>query len=149
MKKLRQQKILEIISQHEIETQNQLIDALRENGINSTQATVSRDIRELRLVKELSTGGKYKYSVPAASGVLDYGDKLITIFRESVKSFECAQNIVVIKTYPGLANAACAAIDSMEIRFLVGSLAGDDTIFLAMTDNAAAEAFRKDIESML
>lgn len=149
MKKIRQQKILEIISQYEIETQNQLIDALRDKGMNSTQATVSRDIRELRLVKELTAGGKYKYSVPSASGVFDYGDKLITIFRESVKSFACAQNIVIIKTFPGLANAACAAIDSMDIRYLVGSLAGDDTIFLAMADNAAAESFRKDIESML
>lgn len=149
MKKLRQQKILELISVHDIETQNQLIDALHEAGINSTQATVSRDIRELRLVKELTADGKYKYSMPSASGVSDYGDKLIKIFRESVKSFACAQNIVVIKTYPGLANAACAAIDSMDIRYLVGSLAGDDTIFLAMVDNAAAEAFRKDIESML
>lgn len=149
MKKIRQQKILEIISQYEIETQNQLIDTLREKGFDSTQATVSRDMRELRLVKELSASGKYKYTAPSGSGVFDYSERLKTIFRESVNTFACAQNIVVIKTLPGLANAACAAIDSMDIRFLVGSLAGDDTIFLAMTDNAAAEAFCKDIESML
>jgi transcriptional regulator of arginine metabolism len=149
MKTARQYKILEIIASREIETQNQLIEALREYGYQSTQATVSRDMRELRLVKELGDNGRSKYIVPSEIASLDFNDRLKTIFRESVTSCTCAQNLVVIKTLPGLANAACAAIDTMEIQCLVGSLAGDDTAFLAMTDNAAAEAFCNDIQSML
>jgi transcriptional regulator of arginine metabolism len=149
MKTARQYKILEIIASREIETQNQLIDALREYGFYSTQATVSRDIRELRLVKELGDNGRSKYVAPSEISSVDFSDRLKSIFRESVTSCACAQNLVVIKTLPGLANAACAAIDSMEIKHLIGSLAGDDTVFLAMVDNTAAEAFCNDIKSML
>lgn len=149
MKSYRQEKILEIITTQEIETQNQLIEALAAEGLASTQATVSRDMRELRLVKELSANGKYKYVSPAEGGVMDYAERLKTIFRESVTSLACAQNIVVMKTLPGMANAACSAIDSMSIRTIVGSLAGDDTAFLAMTDSQAAELFCAEIKTML
>ncbi len=149
MKSYRQEKILEIITTQEIETQNQLIEALAKEGLNSTQATVSRDMRELRLVKELTAGGKYKYVSPSEGGVMDYAERLKTIFRESVTSLACAQNIVVMKTLPGMAPAACTAIDSMAIRTIVGSLAGDDTAFLAMTDPQAAELFCAEIKTML
>ncbi|NLO49155.1 MAG: arginine repressor [Clostridiales bacterium] len=149
MKTARQYKILEIIASKDIETQNQLIDELREYGFFSTQATVSRDIRELRLVKELGENGRSKYVVPLETTTIDFSDRLKSIFRESVTTCACAQNLIVIKTLPGLANAACAAIDSMEIKHLVGSLAGDDTVFLAMADNSAAEAFCHDIKSMI
>ena len=149
MKSFRQEKILEIITTQEIETQNQLIEALAREGLNSTQATVSRDMRELRLVKELTANGKYKYVSPSEGGVMDYAERLKTIFRESVTSLACAQNIVVMKTLPGMANAACSAIDSMAIRTIVGSLAGDDTAFLAMTDAQAAELFCAEIKTML
>ena len=138
MKNARQEKILEIIESMEIETQNQLIDALRSHGFNSTQATVSRDMRELRLVKELSESGGYKYVAPAESPV-----------HECVTSVSCAQNLIVIKTLPGLAPAACSAIDSMDIKELVGSIAGDDTGFLAMTDNDAAHSFCDEMRAMM
>ena len=149
MKNARQKKILEIIAEREIETQNQLIEALEEYGFKSTQATVSRDMRELRLVKELSKTGGYKYAVPAENSSLNYTDRLRTIFRESVTSCASAQNLVVLKTLPGLAPAACSAIDAMNIRQLVGTLAGDDTAFLAMEDAAAARSFVGEIHAVL
>ena len=149
MKSYRQEKILEIITTQEIETQNQLIDALAKEGVASTQATLSRDIRELRLVKELGANGKHKYVSPSEGGVMNYAERLRTIFRESVTSLACAQNIVVIKTLPGLADAACSTLDSMNIPHLVGTIAGDDTAFLAMKDNASAEHFCLEIEKLL
>ncbi len=149
MKNARQKKILEIIEERDIETQNQLIEALGEHGFKSTQATVSRDMRELRLVKELSKSGGYKYAAPAETGSPNYTDRLRTIFRESVTSCASAQNLVVLKTLPGLAPAACSAIDAMNIRELVGSLAGDDTAFLAMEDTAAARSFVNEIHAVL
>jgi transcriptional regulator of arginine metabolism len=149
MKSYRQEKILEIITTQEIETQNQLIDALAKEGVASTQATLSRDIRELRLVKELGANGKHKYVSPSEGGVMNYAERLRTIFRESVTSLACAQNIVVMKTLPGMASAACSAIDSMAIRTIVGSLAGDDTAFLVMSDSQAAEVFCAEIKTML
>lgn len=149
MKSQRQERILQIIAQERIETQNQLIDALRRRGMPSTQATVSRDMRELRLVKELGTDGSYRYVPPADTAVGDHTERLRTIFRESVNSYACAQNLVVVKTLPGLANAACAALDSMEINGMVGSIAGDDTIFLAMTDTPTAERFCRELHELV
>jgi len=149
MKSSRQTKILEIISRSDIETQNQLMEALQREGVKSTQATVSRDIKELRLVKELSPEGRYRY-VPAAKDELaDYEMRLRTIFRESVTSYAEAQNLIVIKTLPGLANAACSTLDSMNIPNLVGTLAGDDTAFLAMKDTESARELLREIANML
>ena len=149
MKTSRQNKILEIISSQDIETQHQLMEALREHGVKSTQATVSRDIKELRLIKELSPTGRYRYVAVGRDYMVDYDQRLRKIFRESVTSYAVAQNIIVIKTLPGLANAACSTLDGMNIHDLVGTLAGDDTAFLAMRDNAAAERFCHEIEEML
>ena len=149
MKTSRQNKILEIISSQDIETQHQLMEALREHGVKSTQATVSRDIKELRLIKELSPTGRYRYVAVGHDDMVDYDQRLRKIFRESVTSYAVAQNIIVIKTLPGLANAACSTLDGMNIHDLVGTLAGDDTAFLAMRDNAAAERFCHEIEEML
>jgi len=149
MKSSRQTKILEIIAQQDIETQHQLMEALRAHGVKSTQATVSRDIKELRLVKELSGAGRYRYVAAGRDELVDYESRLRKIFRESVTSCAVAQNIIVIKTLPGLANGACSALDGMSIHDLVGTLAGDDTAFLAMRDNAAAERFCREIEEML
>ena len=123
MKSKRQAEILRIIEEVDVETQDQLLAELRERGFTSTQATISRDIKELHLVK--------------------------TIFKEGVTSFDRAQNIVVLRTMPGLASAACAAIDGMEIGDLVGSLAGDDTAILIMRDNEKAAAFCDEIHKML
>ena len=149
MKKKRQDAILTIVSAVDVETQNQLIDELLKAGIVSTQATVSRDIKELHLVKELTPQGVYRYISGSRQEVQNNSLRLKTIFKESVTSYACAQNIVIIKTLPGLAPAACSAIDGMGIRSLAGTIAGDDTAFLAMFDNAAAERFCKEIESML
>ena len=140
MKDSRQSVILQIISDQEIETQAQLIKALAEHGIPSTQATLSRDIKQLHLVKELSNSGKSRNN--------DREQRLRKIFRESVTSYAVAQNIIVIKTLPGLASAACSTLDSMHIETLAGTLAGDDTAFLAMKDNKAAEDFCHEIEEM-
>ena len=142
MKEKRQQLILEIIARENVETQGQLQAALREAGVECTQATLSRDIKELRLVKELNQLGTYRYVAPAGE-IADHSDKLRSIFQQCVISIDRAQNIVVLKTLPGLASAACSAIDGMEVPRLVGSLAGDDTAFLAMQDNGSAEEFCK------
>ena len=149
MKSFRQEKIVEIISKRNIETQNQLMTALLAEGIKSTQATLSRDIRDLHLVKELTADGSYRYILGTKDGASDFDQRLKKIFRESVVDYAVAQNILVIKTLPGLANAACTALDNMEISNLVGSIAGDDTAFLAMKDNASAEHFFKEIASLL
>jgi len=149
MKQERQNVIMRVISIVDVETQNQLIVELAKEGVDSTQATVSRDIKELHLVKELTPEGVYRYVAGGKQDIPDYSNRLKSIFRDSVTSYAGAQNIVVIKTLPGLAPAACSAIDAMGIRNLVGSIAGDDTAFLAMTDNTATEEFCKEIESML
>ena len=148
MKPDRQAVIREIISSQTIETQNQLMEALAARGVRSTQATVSRDIREMRLVKDLGPDGRYRYQLPSKDITPEFDLKLRKIFRESITSYEVAQNIVVLKTLPGLASAACSALDSMKLPHLVGSLAGDDTAFLAMSDKDSAVEFCKLIEEM-
>ena len=149
MKSARQEKILEIIGKYEIETQNQLMERLRAEGVKSTQATLSRDIRDLHLVKEMGPSGTYRYVTGAKDAFSDHDARLRKIFRECVLSYAVAQNLLVIRTLPGLAGAACSALDGMNILGLVGSIAGDDTAFLAMRDNASAERFCKEIEKLL
>jgi len=149
MKKERQKAVLQVITTTDVETQNQLIEELEKIGIESTQATVSRDIKELHLIKELTSRGTYRYAVSDRPDTQSNNVRLKSIFKESVTSYTNALNIVVIKTLPGLAPAACIAIDSMGIKNVVGSIAGDDTGFLAMHDVFAAEKFCKEIEDML
>ncbi|MEA4895985.1 MAG: arginine repressor [Oscillospiraceae bacterium] len=149
MKSARQEKILEIIASKDVETQSQLIDELLACGVKSTQATLSRDIKELRLVKELTGAGKYRYIAASREELTDFDLRLKKIFRESVTSYAVAQNILVIKTMPGLASAACAALDGMDVDGLVGTLAGDDTAFIAMKDREAAENLEREIEKLL
>lgn len=149
MKNDRQSMILDIISREIIETQEQLLARLQERGIFSTQATISRDIKQMHLIKEPVGNGVYKYAVSGNRTKLNFAERLRTIFRESITSIDCAQNIVVVKTMPGLASAACAALDDMEIACVVGSLAGDDTVFLVIRDNDSAAAFCEEIKSML
>jgi len=149
MKLDRQSVIMDIISERDIETQNQLMEALAERGLKSTQATLSRDIREMRLVKELGPRGNYRYVAAAKQDNSDLDIRLKKIFRESVISYDVAQNILVIKTLPGLASAACSALDGMSIDGLVGTIAGDDTAFLAMKDNNSATTLYKEIEQLI
>jgi transcriptional regulator of arginine metabolism len=149
MKNARQSAILEIISSKDIETQHQLIDELEKVGIKSTQATLSRDIKELFLVKELSGEGRYRYVSTQRADVIDHSSRLKAIFRESVTSCVAAQNLIVIKTLPGVASGVCGLIDGMAIHNLAGTIAGDDTAFIAMFDAPSAERFCKEIAKML
>ena len=149
MKNDRQALILEIISQENIETQEQMLARLQERGVTSTQATISRDIKQMHLIKEPIGHGVYKYAVSGNRTKLNIAEKLRTIFRESITSIESAQNIVVLKTMPGLASAACSALDNMDISYMVGFLAGDDTGFLVMKDAESAAIFCEEIKEML
>ena len=148
MKVRRQAKLLEIIENEHIETQKEMAGRLRAFGFDSTQATVSRDIKELRLVKVPDGNGTYKYAQPGAEGDAVFAGRLRT-FRESVTGYRAAQNIVVLKTLAGLAMAAAAAVDAMRFEDIVGSLAGDDTVFLVFEDNGHAAEFCKQIKKLL
>ena len=149
MQNQRQAKIVEIISTKDIETQEQLLQALQEAGYYSTQATISRDIKELRVVKELTSLGTYRYTTSAKELPSTFSNRLNTIFRECVTGYDYAQNIVVIHTLPGLANAAASAIDAMNMSVVLGTLAGDDTVFVVMRDNNSAAAFCGEIRNLL
>ena len=149
MKNDRQSRILEIIERENVETQEQLQQRLQEQGVVCTQATISRDIKQLHLVKEPVGQGRYRYTVSSQRSRLNVADKLRGIFRESIVSIDNAQNIVVIKTMSGLANAAAAAVDSMNVPYMVGSLAGDDTAFLVMRDTESAKSFCEEVHEML
>ena len=149
MKTDRQSMILEIIEKEDVDTQEQLQQRLQEQGVRCTQATISRDIKQLHLIKEPVGHGQYRYTVSSQRNRLNVADKLRTIFRESIISVDFAQNIVVIKTMAGLANAAAAALDGMDVPDMVGTLAGDDTALLVMKDLEAARGFCEDIHEML
>lgn len=133
MKYTRQKKILEIIESKEIETQEELSDELKKLGLNVTQATVSRDIKELRLVKTLAGDGKYKYAILSDQDNVLSG-RLVEILKNSIVSVDYAGNILVMKTLIGSAQAAAAAIDAVGLDEIVGTIAGDDTIFLLIRD---------------
>ena len=138
MKSQRQAKILEIIANKNIETQEQLLAELQAEGFRGTQATISRDIKELRIVKELTSLGTYRYTISASDLGSSFSARLNTIFRECVISFDYAQNIIVVRTLPGLASAAGSAIDAMNLSTIVGTLAGDDTVMIVMRDTNSA-----------
>lgn len=139
---------MEIISNINVETQEQLLQELEEAGFRSTQATISRDIKELRIVKELTTLGTYRYTTAVKEVPNTFSNRLNTIFRECVTRYDYAQNIVVIHTLPGLAGAAASAIDAMNMSVVVGTLAGDDTVMVVMRDNNAAAIFCGEIAGL-
>ena len=139
---------MEIISTTNVETQEQLLAALQEAGFTSTQATISRDIKELRIVKELTSFGTYRYTTSARELPSTFSNRLNTIFRECVTGFDYAQNIIVIHTLPGLANAAASALDAMNMSVVLGTLAGDDTVMVVMRDTNSAAAFCGEIKSL-
>ena len=149
MKPNRQAKILELIETKDIETQEQLLNELELCGFATTQATISRDIKELRSIKELGPNGVYRYSSASTPVEPTCTAKLNSIFKQCIVACDHAQNIVVIKTMPGLASAACSAIDAMNVEMIVGTLAGDDTAFLRMRANCSASAFCTDIRRQL
>lgn len=148
MKNGRQKIILEIISNEYIETQAQLIEALSARGIVATQATLSRDIRDLQLVKEIYDTGKYRYVVSHKKRNDPQYDKFLAVLKQSVTSVDYAGNIVVIKTLEAMASGVASALDKMKFENIVGSLAGDDTIFLAMRTPEAAAEFLSDLKNL-
>ena len=142
MKFQRQAKILDLIDQFEIETQEDLSTHLRHLGYATTQATVSRDIKELRLIKILSSAtGKYRYAVATSEVENSFTNRLRNIFKECVTEISYAQNMVVIKTLPGLGQAAAMAIDAMRDKRVIGTLGGDDTVFIVMQTESVASQF--------
>lgn len=134
MKNKRHEKILELIEKHNIETQEELAGMLTDAGFIVTQATVSRDIKKLELIKVKTSGNHQKYTVHAGSA-LERDDKYARVLRDAIVGIEDAQNILVIKTVSGMAMAAAAALDSIKIPEIIGSIAGDDTIMCVMKDN--------------
>lgn len=149
MKAKRQEKLLEIIASQDIETQEQLLNQLIAAGFPSTQATISRDIKELRIVKELTSFGTYRYTTSGKEITGTFSTKLNSIFRECIVNYDYAMNMVVMHTLPGLASAAASAIDGMNMSFVIGTLAGDDTVFIVMRDINAAAAFCSEIHALL
>ena len=147
MKKNRHERILEIITQNEIETQGELARKLRESGFRVTQATVSRDIREMGLVKAAASGGRQKYE--AAKPVNEEENRFIRVLRDSVQSLDHAQNLLVIKTGSGMAMAAAAALDHLQFPEVVGCIAGDDTIMAAVRTVEDTVLLEEKISQML
>ena len=146
LKKARQEKILSLIQQSDIQTQEEMILRLEESGYPVTQATVSRDIRELNLVKGISPRGIYRYTVPAKKE--KNGVKFSRVMADSVVSVDYACNMIVVKTYPGMASAVATCIDSWSMPEIVGSIAGDDAVFLVVRDEARAEELSKKIDQI-
>ena len=148
MKTGRHARILDIIAEHLIETQDELLTRLREEGFKATQATISRDIKDLRLVKTLGSDGKYRY-VSASRSSTDIRTNFSNLFSTSVNSIDVAQNLVVIKTLSGMAQAVCAALDSADYPSVVGTIAGDDTIFIACRTADLAVSLTEELKKLI
>ena len=149
MKKKRQQLILQLIAEFSISTQEELLQRLQESGMQVTQATISRDIKELRIVKLMGENGQYRYAVNDKPEEEHLENKFRSIFVHSVKSADSASNTLVLRCYTGMAQAACAAFDSMHWDGFVGSLAGDDTIFALFRTPEQTNAVRHAVQSFL
>jgi transcriptional regulator of arginine metabolism len=141
--------ILQILQKENVETQEELAEKLRSYGIDATQATISRDIKELKLQKTLTESGRYRYQAPARIFEPELDTRLRNIFKESVVSADRAKNIIVLRTLPGLAPAACSAIDAMQLDEIVGTLAGDDTAIVILREDDHAIEFSKNITELI
>lgn len=144
MENKRQKAILEIINMYAIETQDELIEKLAEYGIACAQATISRDIKRLHLVKEPSGGG-YRYVVSAQHSNFDVAERLQKVLREYGTDVDFSSNLVVFKTMPGLGMAAGAAFDSMNVEQMLGCVSGDDTVLIVMRDEVSAQLFCEEV----
>ena len=145
----RQNKILEIIKDFEIETQDELLEKLKSYGFESTQATISRDIKKLHLIKiQSQKSNKYIYSMPAVDSQ-NFESKFKHIMKETIIGAQAAGNIVVVKTFSGMANAAAAAIDHLSKSSIIGSIAGDDTIFVVVGNESFAQTFAQELTTIL
>ena len=148
MKKKRHEKIIDLITRYEVETQEELVDRLRADGYEVTQATVSRDIRELKLSKIPNGRGKQKY-VAFQGEEVQLGDKYARVLKEGYVSMDLAQNLLVLKTVSGMAMAVAAAVDAMSIEEVVGCLAGDNTVMMAMRNVQDARIVMEKIGRMV
>ncbi len=148
MKYSRHAKILELIDKCQIETQEELAEKLKAHGMDVTQATVSRDIKELRLIKVMADDGHYKYaSISQNDG--NISNKLLTIFTESFVSCDYANNVVVVKTLPGMAQASASAVDALKWADIIGTIAGDDTIMIICRAERIAEELVDKLNRMI
>ena len=148
MKKIRHKKILEIIEKNDIETQEELAAFLGKEGLSVTQATVSRDIRDMKLTKVSIGNGRQKY-VATKQGDRPLGDKYVRVLRDGYHSMDTAQNILVMKTVSGMAMAVAAAIDSLQLPEVVGCIAGDDTIMIAVRGTEDAGSLMERIHELI
>ncbi|MBQ9783952.1 MAG: arginine repressor [Clostridia bacterium] len=149
MKKHRQEKMLELISKYEIDTQDELIERLRDHGFEVTQATVSRDVRELKISKMMTGKGTYRYVLPKQTAETTPGMKFSNTLIDSIVSVDHAVNIVVLKTYAGLAQAVAVGIDGMNMQQILGCVAGDDTIMIVSRDETCATEIADHIRSLM
>ncbi|MBQ2760268.1 MAG: arginine repressor [Clostridia bacterium] len=145
MKKNRQNLIAQLIEQNQISTQEELLEMLLNAGVNVTQATVSRDIKEMRIVKHPASSGEYKYCMPSAAGE-ENASKYMSILVGAAVSTDVAMNTVVVKCHAGTAQAACAALDSLDLEDVAGTLAGDDTIFILCYSVETAAVTKKKLD---
>ena len=148
MRYSRQNKIIEIINNNEVDTQEKLASLLKEEGFEVTQATISRDIKELQLVKTLSSSGKYKYAVNTSSD-LPLTDRFVKIFRQTVVSIDSAENLIIVKTLSGCANAAGEAIDTSRMAHIKGSIAGDNTLLIIVHEKGNVPAILSEFSSLM
>ena len=148
MRYSRQNKIIEIINNNEVDTQEKLASLLKEQGFEVTQATISRDIKELQLVKTLSANGKYKYAVNNSSD-LPLTDRFVKIFRQTVISVDSAENLIIIKTLSGCAGAAGEAIDTSRMAHVKGSIAGDNTLLIIVDEKANVPLILQEFSSLM
>lgn len=145
MKKKRHDAIIKIIADRAVETQGQLTEYLIAEGYDVTQATVSRDIKELRLIKIADRDDKYKYALPGRENDADIKNRYTAVLKHSTVTVQSAMNLVVVKTIPGSAQACAMAIETLEFGNIVGVIAGDDTVFIAMKSIQDAEGFIKEL----
>jgi len=148
MKTKRQRKIIELITNYDIETQEELAAKLVENGFNVTQATISRDIRELNLTKIATKGGKQKYAVQSSSDIVS-NSKYMRVLNDGIITMDTAGNILVVKTVSGMAMAVAAALDAMQIKENLGCIAGDDTIMCVVKHAEETDRVKEHIESFI
>lgn len=148
MKRKRQGKILELVRDNCIETQDELLELLSADGFSVTQATISRDIKDLHLIKVSGSDGRYRYTVSKSENA-DISSKFYAMFADSVEDVDVGQNIVCIKCFAGMAQAVCASMDSIGFDGVIGTLAGDDTIFVLCRNSELAAALRNDLLKLL
>lgn len=149
LKSKRHRAIIKLIENNNINTQEEILNSLKTLGFEVTQATVSRDIKELRLLKVLSDNGVYKYTRGQVNSDIDRTKKFYSLLKDAILSIDIAINIIVIKSYPGMAQAICSSLDSIGFDEVLGTIAGDDTIFLLFKDQQIAVGFLDKLNDMI